>query len=482
MNESLVVGWVYPSEVNGLFMQSVLSLILSDDQRGANSRLLRNGGTIGVASGPRIASARNEVVEKFLTKFNSEWLLMVDSDMVFTPEDVDKLFEAANPKTHPIVGGLCFGGGRSGVMFPTIYRLVQSAENQSPIEVIEDYPENALCQVDATGAAFLLMHRSTLLAIGAKYGKPAPWFSEGTIYKGLTFGEDWAFCMRAKDLGIPIYVHTGATIGHVKAQILDQSAYRRYQERKAEIGDGGITQEYRDKFGNGSITPKDVPTYAIIPQKGNFHLTEAVVKQLEREDVHQVLVMDNGSPAGPDVMPPSLVPRIVSMPEASIHRMWNEGIKLAREHAKGPFNLAILNNDIRLGPHAIKRMATALRADDTLLAVCPSYGTKGSGVQRVTGTAGSGGLAGFCFMVKGEAFGTEVPPFDESFEWFYGDDDFVMNVGKSGHAVAIVHGASVEQVNGGSQTHRADRKVVAERDMERFFAKWEGSVRAKEPA
>src|SRR5450756_291425 len=222
------------------------------------------------------------------------------------------------------------------------------------------------------------MHRSTLLTIGAKYGKPAPWFSEGTIYKGLTFGEDWAFCMRAKDLGIPIYVHTGASIGHVKAQILDQSAYRRYQERKAEIGDGGITQEYRDKFGNGSITPKDVPTYAVIPQKGNTHLTEAVLKQLDREDVTQVLVMDNGTDELElAAMDPAVLPHLHPMPEASIHRMWNEGIKLAREHAQGPFNLAILNNDIRLGPHAIKRMATALRADDTLLAVCPSYGTKG---------------------------------------------------------------------------------------------------------
>src|SRR5450756_755286 len=166
------------------------------------------------------------------------------------------------------------------------------------------------------------MHRSTLLTIGAKYGKPAPWFSEGTIYKGLTFGEDWAFCMRAKDLGIPIYV--------------------------------------------------------LIPQKGNTHLTEAVLKQLDREDVTQVLVMDNGTDELElAAMDPAVLPHLHPMPEASIHRMWNEGIKLAREHAQGPFNLAILNNDIRLGPHAIKRMATALRADDTLLAVCPSYGTKG---------------------------------------------------------------------------------------------------------
>jgi GT2 family glycosyltransferase len=162
----------------------------------------------------------------------------------------------------------------------------------------------------------------------------------------------------------------------------------------------------------------------------------------------------------------------------TIHQMWNEGIYRAqRIVGKGPFNLAILNNDIRLGVHAIKRMATALRADDSLLAVCPSYGTKGTGVQKVTGTAGHGGLAGFCFMVKGEAFEREIPVFDEDFEWFYGDDDFVMNVGQAGYAVAIVHGASVEHLNGGSQTLRPDREEVAIRDRDRFLAKWEGHVK-----
>jgi hypothetical protein len=252
MNQSLALGWVYPGLVEGQFMQSVTDLLIADDARrlkGEKSRILRNGGTIGVLSGPRIASARNNVVSAFL-KTQAEWLLMVDTDMVFKPEAVDMLFEAADPDSCPIVGGLCFAGGRSGIMHPTLYNLVDPETNDgNPIGIIRDYPDYGLCKVDATGAAFLLMHRQTMKDIGERFQGPYPWFAEGTVYKGAAFGEDWAFCLRAKSLEIPVHVHTGVKIGHVKPQILDEDAYRAYQGRRAEVGDEGIETQLKAKFG-----------------------------------------------------------------------------------------------------------------------------------------------------------------------------------------------------------------------------------------
>jgi hypothetical protein len=478
MSESLALGWVHPGEVSGLFMQSVLGLLMADEQRGEHSRVLRNGGTIGVTSGPRIASARNEIVTHFLERTTAEWLLMIDSDMTFTPADVDLLFSVADPDERPVVGGLCFGGGRSGLMFPTLYRLVPGDENRDPIETIMDYPPDALCKVDATGAAFLLMHRSVLVKIGEHFGPPHPWFAEGTVYRTMAFGEDWAFCMRAKALDIPIYVHTGAKIGHVKPMLLDEDAYTAYRARREEIGDGGIAQAYQEKL-TGRSRGGAVPTFAIVPQKGHTHLTEALVRQLARDAVDEVCVLDDGT--DPDVLAMEdlgnahlLEPKLT---ERNIHRLWNAGVRWAQEQANGPFNLAILNNDIRLGPHAMRRLATALRADDTLAAVCPSYGTPGSGVQYVRGTAGAGGLAGFCFMVRGELLGTSIPYFDEQFSWWYGDDDFVLNVQEAGLRCAIVHGASVEHLHGGSQTAGTATPDAAAADREHFAAKWGARVR-----
>ena len=246
--DTLAIGYVHPHEVSALFMQSVVNLMVADHGRGSKRRL---EATIAVGSGPRIASARNDVVRTFL-RSSAEWLLMIDTDMVFAPSAVDRLLEVADPTHRPIVGGLCFGGGRGGRLFPTLYRLRPTSDGHpEPVEVVEDYPEDTLVRVDATGAAFLLMHRATLKRIGRTYGGdrmdgPAPWFIEGSVYKGLSFGEDWAFCMRAKELGIAVHVHTGVEIGHVKPVVLGSEQFAAFRAKRDAIGLEGILAEHRE--------------------------------------------------------------------------------------------------------------------------------------------------------------------------------------------------------------------------------------------
>ena len=231
--ETLCIGWIYPSEVSGLFMQSVCNYLIEDASRGKDSRMgYGRGGTVGLRSGPRIAHARNLLVNSFLMETRSEWLLMVDSDMEFAPSDIDALFEVADPDEVPIVGGLCFGAPVSGKMFPTMYvfKDASTTEDGEVVQKVWDYPDYGLCKVDGTGAAFLLMHRTALTKIGAKFTGASPWFAEGTVYKGMSFGEDMAFCARAAAMDIPIHVHTGAKIGHVKPQVMDEAAYKRQRE------------------------------------------------------------------------------------------------------------------------------------------------------------------------------------------------------------------------------------------------------------
>jgi hypothetical protein len=366
-------------------------------------------------------------------------------------------------------------------MFPTMYLLKQVGPGEDPIEIMEDYPKNSLVQVNATGAAFLLMHREALTTIGDKFGMPYPWFAEGTVAKGGTsFGEDWAFCIRAQDCEFPIYVHTGAKIGHVKQHILNEQAFDAHRALVAEIGQDGVEQRLRDNFTDSTAAaPKDIRTYAVIPQKGNTHLTSAVCKQLALEKV-PTLVIDNGSdPIELESMDLHGA-ELLHAPDAGIYEMWNSGVNYFAKEANGPFNIAIFNNDIRIGPHTMKRLATALRADDGLLAVCPNYDKRpGTGIEKKPGSYGNGGLAGFCFMVKGEAFGNVIPYFDENYLWWYGDDDFITSVWASGHQCGIVLGCTVEHLGGGGQTLgdvlRPDHPLQDDvlQDRERFLGKWQ---------
>ena len=232
----VVVSWLFPTDTSGWFTYS-LAAMLRYDAQGPGHITGEHGGLISLSSGPRVAEARNQIVDYFAEKHpTSEWLLMLDSDMTFPEYLVEKLMEVADPEEAPIVGGLCFAGGRANDPYPTVYRAVQidkDGQQYASIERVYDYPRNAMVKVGATGGACLLMHRSALGAIGNHFGKtpegaqnPYPWFAEGVHGpNGEPWGEDIVFCLRALQLGIPVWVHTGVKLGHVKTHIIDEEYY-----------------------------------------------------------------------------------------------------------------------------------------------------------------------------------------------------------------------------------------------------------------
>ncbi len=224
----IALGFISPGTVSTAFMTSALDLMKTDS---------RVSSWVSVVSGPRIAAARNDVVSQFLElSTKPEWLLMLDSDMVFDADIAERMIQASHTKLRPVVGGLCFGGGRVGVPFPTLYQMVDPAKNQGKVtKVLESYPKDALCKVDATGAACLFIHRELLTqmydqfhAMPDGHVNPHPWFAE-SIYKGYEYGEDWTFCMRLKQMNVPLYVHTGIKLGHIKSQNFNEEFYNTYR-------------------------------------------------------------------------------------------------------------------------------------------------------------------------------------------------------------------------------------------------------------
>jgi hypothetical protein len=232
---------MFPETTSGWFTYSMVDLMRWDAQ-GPQHICGPDGGFISLSTGPRIAEARNQIVDTFADKHpKAEWLLMLDDDMTFHPSLLEKLMAVAHPTEVPIVGGLCFAGGRMNDPYPTIAELVQKGdenEQYASIKWVKDYPRNALVRVGATGGACLLMHRGALGAIGNAYkllpnGKPNPypWFAEGVIGpEGEPWGEDVVFCLRANQLGIPVWVHTGVKLGHVKHHIIDEEYFDNYRK------------------------------------------------------------------------------------------------------------------------------------------------------------------------------------------------------------------------------------------------------------
>lgn len=217
--DSVLIGYVSAGDVRAEFTASL---------NGAVAFAIANGLQIGQQphmSGPRIAAARNHQVETFLTT-DFEWLLMIDTDMTFKHDAIWQFLQVADREKAPIVGGLTFGKGRDGI-FPTIYRW-----NGERMIRYEGWESDTMMPADGTGAACLMVHRSVFEKMREHFKEPWVWFEESTM-PGIDggdegrrqIGEDLTFCIRARALEFPIFVHTGIQFGHVKAFEIDPKFY-----------------------------------------------------------------------------------------------------------------------------------------------------------------------------------------------------------------------------------------------------------------
>lgn len=429
-----VVAYLHPGEVAHNFHKSCRDLMNHDL---LNKQRLRGFIDIECGSG-RITDSRNQAVRKFLSVSTADWLVFIDADMGFEPDAVDRIIDAAHPTDRPMVGGLCFGQRKEGagpgnsrvyVPVPTLYRWYD-VDDTCGFAPDYEYPTDQLVEVDGTGAAFFCVHRTVLEGLATKFPEPRPWFDE-TIYKGQVFGEDLTFCRRVQESGHSIHVHTGVSISHRKSTYLEESLLK--------------------------VDVLKVPTHVVIPFKNRADLTRPLLDELTAQGGYDhIWLYDNGSNAKTKNWLRTLGREDVTVIDAegwNIHEMWNDGIDRATA-AAARVNVAILNNDIKCGPDMLATLAKAMRADPLLSVVCPNYDSRdGTGVHLVQDICagrydGTGGLAGFAFMIRGEAgyrFPTEL-------QWWGGDNHLVATAVKAGAKVGIVLDASVEHIDGGSQT------------------------------
>ena len=140
-------------------------------------------------------------------KKDYDYIMWIDSDQVFEPNDFFKLLE----HDKDIVSGLYLRKPQGDTL------------NDIPIEfacfsapskgLFTNETNGELIEVFANGMGWMLVKK------GVFEKTPFPWF--GPIITGLDFnGEDVAFQMRAKDSGFNSYVDTSIIVGHEKEVVL----------------------------------------------------------------------------------------------------------------------------------------------------------------------------------------------------------------------------------------------------------------------
>ena len=132
---------------------------------------------ISILSGPILHRARNELAAMFLRDTEHDTLLMVDSDIEFSVEDVEAIM--AHPE--PVVSGV--------------------------------YPDNK-GEVVTQGCGFLRIDRKVLVALG-----PHP-FNPILTQDDVVTGEDVGFRYHAQQAGFPCVVDHSIAVGHLKPRVM----------------------------------------------------------------------------------------------------------------------------------------------------------------------------------------------------------------------------------------------------------------------
>lgn len=216
----VVFAWI-PQPICGTtvvqqgFMDSFVKFVTHD---GFNRQVF--GGYTVVNAG-YIPSSRDKACAHMLSTPH-EWLLFLDWDITYDPEDVYALIDSADPVERPIVGGVyvTFMGAEPITLRPCF--MVET--EQQEYTAATGFTVGEMTNCSSIGMGFTLIHRSVLEALRDAYAED-PWHYFGHDIVADTqdghlvrVGEDMTFADRARKLGFTIWANGSVMVGHTKAK------------------------------------------------------------------------------------------------------------------------------------------------------------------------------------------------------------------------------------------------------------------------
>lgn len=230
------------------FSASVRRLVSWESMKDPKERVL--AGTT-VAPGLYVDDNRNALAKRALDIPTVDWLWQVDTDIEFKPDFLDRMLAIAESRGLKILAASV----PIGETWPTCgYRLSGRAGEWKPVQPQELGSEPI--EVDGIATACTLIHRDALVAIAQKHGRR--WFDriavqsspEGTPLAETDYvneGEDFSFCLRARDVGLSVWCVYVPGIRHWKIAAYTHDPPEEWPRQVRGPGSEGV--------GNGSDQP-----------------------------------------------------------------------------------------------------------------------------------------------------------------------------------------------------------------------------------
>ncbi len=205
-----------------------------------------------IVQGNILTLQRNESVQRM----GGDWLLFIDDDMVWEPDAIGKLIAARDEIDADIIGALCYR--RSAPHQPTLF--MRETPTSGGYNYLETWSDD-IVEVDATGMAFVLIHKRVFEAISGTdmppldirktLGVPGFFRWDGVL------GEDLRFCQDAKEAGCRIFVDTRIAVGHIaEVEIRKKEFLIEALQRPAEVIE--MRRRINDQMGLPTLTVEQI--------------------------------------------------------------------------------------------------------------------------------------------------------------------------------------------------------------------------------
>ncbi|MFA7287302.1 MAG: hypothetical protein WC055_00335 [Melioribacteraceae bacterium] len=159
----------------------------------------------------RIDDMRNAAINSVLKDGSFSHILFLDTDHFHHPDTIPKLLS----HNKHIVSGLSFRRSEP-------YDPIMFVKDYKKFKNITEWKDGELLEVDVIGAASLLVDVEVFNRM------KAPYFEMNYPYMDGVISEDFAFCLKAQELGYEVYCDTSCTNDHIGTLNINKKVWEKF--------------------------------------------------------------------------------------------------------------------------------------------------------------------------------------------------------------------------------------------------------------